>query len=46
MAEKELELKLPKIHKDDLDESYRDDKKIQHDLFCQTTHTDEGERNM
>ena len=27
MAEKELELKLPKIHKDDLDESYRDDKK-------------------
>ena len=30
----ELELKLPKIHKDDLDESYRDDKqKIQHDLF-------------
>ena len=35
MAEKELELKLPKIHNDDLDESLIEmtKKKFQHDLF-------------
>ena len=34
MAEKELELKLPKIHNDDLDESFIEmTKKFQHDLF-------------
>ena len=46
MAEKELELKLPKIHNDDLDESFIEMTKKNFNMIYFSEHTDGGERNM